>query len=914
MAWLERFWSTLRPRSLSRDLDDEMKHHLTLRADELERQGLIRREAEAQAARQFGNIALQKERMREFDIAGWIETVAKDIRYACRQFARNPVFAAVAVLSLALAIGADTAIFHVLDAALLKSLPVPHPENLVMLTDPEHSFVYDGMQTGQRYFLTYPEFVALRDRTRTLTALCASETQLDRWSIRIAGGSREEGRGRLLSENYFSVMGVEPAAGRVFTQSDASGIGSDPYAVLSYNYWQRRFGGSPAALGTRIQLYGTTVTVIGVAQRGFRGETVGDDPDFWLPTLMQPLVMPGRDWLHEDPRGPAEKVMWLHVFGRLKPGVTVAAAQAELSVLFHGIIAAAYPETMPPASRERALNQTILVHHASSGAFESRAELSQRLEILLALSSLVLLIACANIANLLLARATARCREVGIRLSIGAGKARLVRQFLTESLLLSLLGGMAGIVTASAGSRLLTALLSDSADPLQLATGYDPRMLAFAGTITLLTGLLFGLIPALRATRVDINDSLKESRHGVTSSGKRLTLAKALVVAQVALCLMLVTGAGLFIQTLLNLQKVRLGYPKEKLLEIEVDGLTGGYKGPRLANLYHTIADRIARVPEVRGVTYSHNGLFAGHEQGDLVEVEGYTPQSESDRAARLDVVGPGYFSTIGIPIIAGRDIGPQDKALSPRVCVINESFAKRYFANRNPLGRHVIDVWDDARVVMEVVGVARDARDHNLRENVRPRFYSPIDQGLGEITPNVNFEIRTYGEPERLAAAVRKAVLEINPDLPVTTARPLDQMIASFNAQPRLIAQLCAIFGAIALVLAAIGVYGVLSHNVARRTNEIGIRMALGASAGGVVRMILRETGWMIGFGLVAGTMAATGAARLIATQLFGLSPVDPLTIAVAVTTLAFTALLAGAIPAMRAARVNPVSALRHE
>ncbi|HLJ44383.1 MAG TPA: ABC transporter permease [Bryobacteraceae bacterium] len=914
MAWWERVCNTFRLRSLDSDLDDELKHHIALRADDLERQGWTRREAERLAKRNFGNMTLQKESMRERDITAGIETFLRDIRYAWRQFTRNPLFTAAAVLSLALGIGANTAIFHVLDAALFKSLPVPHPEELVTITDPQRSFVYDGMQTGQRYFLSYSEFVDLRDHTKTLSGLCAAETDLNRWPIRIGDGSREEARGRLLSENYFSVMGVGPAIGRLFAQTDATGVGGDPYAVLSYSYWQRRFGGDPAVLGTPIHIYGATVTIIGVASRGFRGETVGEDPDLWLPALMQPRVMPGRDWLHETPAQSEEKVMWLHVFGRLKPGVSITVSQTEMNVLFHSIIAAAYPETMAPDTRARALNQSVLVRPASSGAFDRRDDMSRRLEILLALSSLVLLIACANIANLLLARAAARFREVGIRLSIGAGKGRLVRQFLTESLLLSVLGGAAGVLVAAAGSQILTSLLSDTTDPMQLASGYDPRMLAFAGAVTLATSLLFGLAPALRATRVDINDSLKESRHGVTSSGNRLTLARILVMGQVALSLVLVAGAGLFVRTLLNLQTVRVGYAKENLLLIEVEGLTAGYKGVQLANLYHTIAGRIATVPQVRALTYSHNGLFSGHEQGDLIEVEGFTPRGDDDRAARFDVVAAGYFSTVGIPMILGRDIGPQDKAHAPRVCIVNETFASRFFANRNPIGRHVTDVWDDTRIVMEVVGVAKDARDHDLRGDILPRFYVPLDQGMGDITPSVNFEIRTNGDPKRIANAVRQAVLDVNPDLPVTTARPLDEMIARFNAQPRLIAQVCAIFGAIALILAAMGVYGVLSHNVARRTNEIGIRMALGASAGGVVGLVLRETGWMVVFGVFAGTLAAAACARLVATQLYGLEPMDPLTIAASICTLGFTALAAAVIPAMRAARVNPVSALRHE
>ncbi len=915
MGWLNRIFNTLRPGGLGREFDDEVRLHLDLRARDLERSGLDGAAAREQAARQFGNVTLEKERMRDMDIAGWCEAVAKDVRYALRQFARNPGFTAVAVLSLALGIGANTAIFSVFNAALLRTLPAPNPGELVTFTDPTSSGNWNGSDTGKpRDNLSYPEYLALRDRSTTLSGLCAADAQSIHWQVRIACGPQEEAAGRLVSENYFTVFGIGAAMGRVFTAADAGDVGQEPLAVIGYDYWRRRFGGSAAVLGTTLRINKAVVTVIGVAARGFRGEKVAQGADFWIPIAMQPLVMPGRDWLHDNPAQPTSKEMWLHVFGRRKPGVSIAKVQAEESTLFRQVIEASYPASLRPETRRELMDQRILVQDASTGTFEGRDTFSRQLMILLAVSGLVLLIACANIANLLLARATARHREMGIRLSMGAAKGRLIRQFFTESLALSFLGGACGLAVAFGGSKALLALLSQADNPLELGAAFDVRVLGFSITITLVTAILFGLAPAIRGTRVDLNETLKETGRGVTSAGRRLTFAKSLVAAQVGLCLVLVVGAGLFLRTLWNLQSVSLGYPKERLLLLRVYGVTAGYGGTRLGALYHEIAARLRRLPGVEGVAFSENGLLSGTESGDSVDVEGFTPQPKGDHSSRYDQVGPGYFSTIGIPLLLGREIETRDTANSARVCVINEAFAKTYFAGRNPIGKRVTDIFGDTRIDMQVVGVAKDARDHSLRGKIPPRFYTAADHGIEGIPPSLYFELRTAGAPEQLLHAVRKAVAGINEDLPVTQARTLEELLELRNAQARLIARLCAVFGAIALLLAATGLYGVLSYGVARRTNEIGIRMALGAGRGSVIGMILRETSVMIAFGMAAGIAAAAASTRLVAAQLYGLTAMDPLTVAGAVALLAMIALLAAYIPASRAARVNPVVALRHE
>ena len=846
-------------------------------------------------------------------IAAWTETLLKDLRYAARQFARNPVFTAVAVASLAIGIGANTAIFSVLNAAMYRSLPVRDPQRLVMLTNPNSSGVSSGMDTGERNLLTYAEFIQLRDHSTTFDSMCVAQSQLDRWQVRIGGGTQEDARAKLVSEEYFSVLGVEPAIGRFFTREDAKGVGQDPYAVISYDYWQKRFGGKVSVLGTPIQVMGTPLTVIGVAAPGFTGESVGDHPNIWAPMMMQPLVMPGRDWLHEDLKQNLEKVMWLHAFGRLKPGVTQARAQTEIDVLFRGIIENGYPTTLDAETRKQALDQHIKLHDARTGAFGGREDFAQQLWLLLGVSLLVLLIACINAANLLLARAAARTKEVGVRLSIGASRSRLVRQFLTESLVLSLLGGLVGLFLAWGASHGLVFLLLETRQDFGLSLGLDWRVLIFTLAVALLTGVAFGMVPALRGTRINLNDALRDSGRVTPGSG-RLNLAKILVVFQVAFSLLLVACAGLFLRTLWNLQSVGLGYPKEHLLIVTADGVSAGYKGPQLSNLWQDLTGRLRALPGVQGATYSENGLFSGSESADEIDVEGFTPSKNNEKFSRFDRVGPQYFSTVGIPLVLGRELTEQDTAASPRVCVINEAFAKLFFADRNPIGRHVTQKFGDKKATMEVVGVAKNARDHRLRGDVVPRFYVSGDQGLEGPNEWATFEIRTAGDPAQMIAAVRKTILSVNENLPVENARPLVESVDRSNAYPRMVARLCSIFGGMALLLAATGLYGVLSYGVARRTNEIGIRMALGAGRGRVVQMILRETGVMIVIGVVAGVVLTAIGVQVMKSKLFGLGALDPLTVLAASAILAAVALVAGYIPAARAARVNPTQALRHE
>jgi predicted permease len=852
--------------------------------------------------------------------------VPEDVRFAVRILVKSWSSTIIAVSILAIAIGANTAIFSVLNAALLKLLPVRNPNELVMLTDPNASMVLGGLLSGERSLLGYEEFTRLWDRSKTLSGMCASQISLQRWPVRISGASQEQVLGRLVSENYFEVFGVKPAIGRLFARSDAGAAGQDPYAVISYDYWRRRFGENPSALGTTIRIHNATLVIIGVAAPGFRGETVGQDPDLWLPLLMQPLLMPGLDGLHDFMDRSQDKLMWLHVFGRRKPGVTTAEVQAEMNVLFGQILKADYSTSMTPLARKAALNQEVRVRTVRSGAFHGREEFSQQWTILLALAALVLLLACANIANLLLARAAARTRELAIRLSVGARKARLVRQLLVESLLLAALGGIAGLFLAAIACRVLPLLLAHGSGGFELAPEIDLRVLAFTAGAVLLIGILFGLAPALRTTSGAIHESLKESGRAASGSRQRARFANALVITQVALSFLLVLGAALFLQTLRNLQTVSLGYPRQNLLLIDLDN-SGVRRQP--VNLDHELTARIRAIPGVRGITYSDRPLLNGFDGAFAIGVEGFTPTREEDRGSTGGFVGPGYFSTIGIPIRIGREIGPHD-GTSPPVCVINEAFAKHFFSGRSPMGKHVTI----NSVPTEIVGIAEDAGVSSLRGAIEPKFYAAADQNAGAFS----FEIRTIGDPNRFANAVRKSILGIDENLSISDMQTLDQKIEMQNAEPRLIAEISTIFGVIALFLAAIGIYAVLSYNVARRRNEFGIRMALGAERSRILRMILEQTGVMIVAGLIAGVLVAAAAARILAaqlygghatgprwslaryehvdnaTQLYGIGAMDVPTIAVTVCILVGSALLASYIPAARAAQVDPASALREE
>lgn len=829
----------------------------------------------------------------------------QDLRFGLRTLLRSPAFATVSVLSLALGIGANTAIFSLIDAVMLRKLPVKNPDGLYIAGDPAavNSTSYGSQHTEN---FSYPTYRNLRERSQLFSGIFAS-ADAGRLDLSINGKpDATRTRGRLVSGSYFPLLGVSAQIGRVLLPDDDKIPGAHPVAVISDGFWQRKFAANPNITGQTIGLNGRIYTIVGVTPPEFRGEVVGQYQDVWIPIAMQAQIMPGREWLNDF------RYSWIQIMVRLKPGVTEQQARAATDVLVHQILLDQEPDLR--ADQARSYRESKVEFHRGATGFSSlRANFSEPLLILMSVVGLVLLIACANVANLLLARATARQKEIGIRLALGAGRSRLIRQLLTESVLLAALGATAGLLIAHWGSRLLLRLVDSDGIPLHLRL--DLRILGFTSGVAILTGLLFGLAPALRATRVDLNSGLKESGRGLSSSGSRLSLGKLLVVAQVALSLLLLIGAGLFVRSLQNLQHVDLGYERDHLLLMNVDATSAGYKGARAMQLWRQVRERVARVPGVKGVTFSQNGLFSGSEGGTGIEVEGFTPHTGHDRGCRFDEAGPDYFETVGIPILKGRGIGEKDNENAPKIAVVNLAMARFYFMNRDPIGRHF--TYEDShhnRSTREIVGVVKDVRDHNLKGEIARRFYLPSYQPYANPPGWVNLEIRTRAEPKALAATVRAAIQEVDRTVPISNIQALTVNVDNTITQERLIAQLSAFFGLLALLLACIGLYGIMSYAMARRTNEIGIRMALGAQPATVLWMALRESLLLVALGIAIGLPCALALTRLVASRLFGLQPWDPATMGAATTILIAVAVIAGYVPARKASRLNPVNALRYE
>jgi predicted permease len=720
----------------------------------------------------------------------------------------------------------------------------------------------------------------------------ACQTEPERVPVRIDGSAPEEIVVQLVSSEYFSTLGVPALLGRTLKPDDDPAA---PNAVISFDYWHRRFGGGADVLGSRIAIRQGVFSIIGVAPASFFGETVGQRPEIWVPLSLQPAVLPGRDWLHENP-GDRGKVMWLHAFGRLKPGMRIETAQAAANVTFQQGLTAFY------GSSERAGRQWLKLRPAAGGASQIRGEFAEPLTLLLLASGLVLVIACANLGNLLLTRTTARIREMSVRLALGAGRGRLIRQLLTESMVVAFLGGMAGLGVAWILRAGLLRLVSDT---IHLPDTPDARVLVFAFVLTLLAGLILGLLPALRTMGVNASAGLKEQGRGVTGSAAWLRTGKFVVVGQVALSLPLLVGAGLLLRTLQNLRQVDLGYAKERLFLMRVDVEMAGYEEQSRPALFQRLLERVRAVPGVRTASYSKSGLFLGSRSSGRVQVEGYTLKGGEGIRSVWDHVGPDYFSTVGIPLLLGREITERDQPLSKKVCVINETFAKRFFASRNPLGMHV-DTY-------EIVGVAPDSRDRNLRDEIEPKFYIPAVQPT-EMPRFITFTVRTFGEPSSALAGVRQAILSEDLNLPITAAGTLTELVDRQMVQERLLARLSTAFGVVGLLLAAIGLYGVVSYGVARRTNEIGIRKALGAPHSAVIGMILREIGLLLVVGLLSGAALCAAGMRFITSRLYGLPPADPVALGAAITMLASVALVAAWLPAYRASRVDPLVALRYQ
>jgi predicted permease len=878
-ALLNRLRRWQRLRQFDRDLAEEMETHRALRQAQLEDSGLTPREAERVSRRALGNVTLAREDARDVWVLQWLDEALRDLRHGSRLLLRNPGFALMAIASIALGIGANTAIFSLVDAVILRALPVDAPQQLVVLerVNPR----------GERSNLSYALFSGVRAPDAALSGAFAALDGTYRLEMAKAGGAYTETvRVQAVSGEYFQVLGVRPALGRALTRDDDVPGKPESVAVLSYGCWQRRFGFDPSILGQRVTLKGESITIIGVAPPQFFGESVGRAPEMWVPLSLQPMLDP--PGLLNDPR-----VGWLRVMARLQPGASPAQAQESVNLRLTALKAEA-------GGIGQSLRQVsgIAVEPGSRGLPDTRTKFSRQLGILIAVVAVVLMIACANVANLLLVRGAARSRETAIRLAIGAGRGRLVRQFLTESLLLGSIGGAAGLLVAGWGSQVLLVLASNPSSPLTIDVAPDARVLGFTCAVCLATVLLFGLMPAYAAVRPQIK-----------TGRLALTLPRALVVAQVALSLLLVAGAGLFVQTLKNLRSLNLGFAVDGILQTPINPQQAGYPREQFPNVYRRVLDRVRDAPGLHSVSMSSSGFRTGTSRTCCVAIRGHIPEPGEEREVQTMSVTAGYFETMGLPIVKGRAFSASDLVEGPaqKAAIVNEAMVRRFFGGRSAVGERF--GWGnppDARYDIEIVGIARDAIYGDLRTGPAPLIYFPASGGRYLI-------IRASLPSVQAAGMIRGGVQSVDRRLEVDV-RTLPELRDQALMLERMVAALSGFFGVAALLLAGVGLYGTVAYVVTRRTREIAIRVALGAQRARVVRDVFSETMGLTLAGAVLGGCGALLGTRLLSSLLFGISPEDPATLALSILLLVSVAALAGAIPARRAARIEPIEALRQE
>jgi macrolide transport system ATP-binding/permease protein len=895
-----------------RDLDEEMRHHLALQAEE--------RGSAVAARRQFGNVTLLKEESRAMWNWNFAEQLAQDLRYALRMAAANRLFTSMAVLSLALGIGANTAIYSFMDAILLRALPVRHPEELVVLnwhakgavpvihgqTGSRRGDRSSGIVTSPNYPFAAFEFLrANQDKLSTLFAYAWA------WEINIISrGQAEVGRGLYVSGGFYDGLGVSPAAGRLIVPADDH-PGAAPVAVITYKYWQRHFTGNPDAIGQSMTINNVPFTIVGVSAPGFFGVDPGSEPSVAVPLHAAPLLAqrPADD---ERRKFFDKNFYWVEMMGRLRPGITLGQAQTALATQFHLFV-----DSTASSAKEKAVLPELSLEEGGSGLDSLRRQYSQPLFILLAMVGLILAIACANIANLLLARAAARRREMAVRLSLGAGRWRIVRQLLTESVLLSLLGALLGLIVAYWGIRSITWLLANGKDQFTLHANLDLRVLGFTLALALVTGIIFGLAAAIQATNVDLSPAIKEIRASAPRGrrwhfGLRLGANQLLVVAQIAISLLMVIAASLFVRTVSNLHSVDLGFNQERILLFSLNARQAGYKDAALARIYAGLLDKFRTIPGVRSAALSDFPLVSNYGNSLVVTVPGAPPPTGRPPETAMLKVDASFLATMQIPILLGRGIEERD-LMSPRVAVVSEKFVSTYLGPENPIGR-IVGIGDPKKPAdIEIIGVTKNSHYNSLKEEIPTIAYLPYTQDLGGLG-GVWFELRAGGDPLALAGAVRHIVAQTSSSIPVTgintQARQIDQTIS----QERTFAALCTAFAILALLIACVGLYGTMAYAVARRTSEIGIRMALGAERRSIIWMVLREVVALAAGGLLIGLAAAWETTRFVESFLFGAKPNDPLAISLSVAILGAAALAAGYAPAWRASRIGPMTALRHE
>ncbi len=818
-----------------------------------------------------------------------IDALLQDVRYALRALRGSPGFAAVAILSLALGIGANTAIFSLIDSVVLKTLPVARPEDLLQVT------------MGKSAYFTNPIWEQLRDRQDVFSGIFAYGG--GRFNL-AAGGEARFARGNYVSGQFFDALGLRPLIGRTFTTADDK-RGCPGTAVLSSGFWRREFEGRADVVGKKISLDNNPFEILGVLEPGFTGVHVGAESDVYVPLCTEKIIR--GEFSSLDHRSS----WWLRVIGRPKTGVSASQAEARLKTLAPLIFEATVPPNWKADDQQEYRKRSFETASAANGLSNIRTQYQQALMVLMVIVGVVLMIACANVANLLLARSAARQKEIAIRMALGSGRGRLLRQLLTESLVLSLAGAALGMLFARWGAHLLVGLLSSSENHVFLDLGIDSRVLAFTIGVSILTALIFGFAPAWRGTALNPQSALKANARGVIE-GSKFGLGKALVVAQVALSLVLVIGAGLMLSTFFRLETLDAGFDREKVLLVRVDLRNGSYEKEQRGAALREMLTRLRALPGVQSASSSNLTPVSGSSWNEDLEIEGYTSKGREDTLVYFNEVSDRYFETLGMALLAGRDFNLHDTPQSPKVAVINETMAKKYFAGRNPIGkRYRAEEGNQMGPWTEIVGIVKDSKYESLREDILPTAFLAASQ---DATPMwYQFELRAAGPPTALISGAKSAIAEVNRDVSLQF-KTLSLQVDESLVRERLLATLSGFFGALALALAMIGLYGVMSYNIARRRSEIGIRMALGAEQSRVLRMVLREVAVLIGLGLAIGMIAAIGTTRFVASFLYGMKPNDPWTLALAAAVLALVAALAGFLPARSASRLDPMNALREE
>ncbi len=907
MARLRMFFSRLggflRRGRFDEELDGEVRGHLELLTEEYKRRGMSGEEALDAARRQFGGVAQLKEDLRERRGLPGVDILLRDIRYAFRAMRRNPIFTATAIVTLALGIGANTAIFTLTNQILLRMLPVRDPAQLALF-EWRGQFI-GGTSRGARSSFSYPMYKDLRDgNPGVFTGIAA------RYQEGVDVGDRGPGQratAELVSGNYFQVLGVTPAIGRMLTPGDDRVKNGEPYVVLSYNFWRRRFGGDPSALNRVVDVNGHPMTIVGITQRGFSGFELMSPTDLFVTMSMKDIVTPTWDDMNR------RDSIWLRIFARRKTGVTVPAAQAAIQVPYHSALENDLRQNGRPQDFSRKyLKDSLALVDASKGLTNLSEMLAKPLYVLLAMVGVLLLIACVNVANLLITRASSRQKEIAVRLALGATRGSLIRLIMTESFCIAAASGVLALLLSSWLCAVLVRMLPLDNIGVAIPTTPDWRIFGFTAALSLCTAAIFGLLPAFQATRPNLAPALKNESGTISSGGGQTRLRRWLVAAQVALSLLLLTGAGLFARSLHKLMTADTGMNVDRVLTFSIDPSLHKYTPERARRLFVDFQERLNRIPGVVSASAAVQPLLADANWQNTIHVEGYEPRPGEYTNAGFNAMLPGFFSTMGVPLIAGRDFTDRDIAGAPKVAIVNETFVKRLFRNRNPLGMR-FGLGQRGLLEIQVVGVVRDMKGGgDLREEAKPWTYMAA---LQEEKPSeLDFYVRARRDPLAISREIRQTLHSLDPALPLVKMKTLEQQIDETQFVDRLVAWLASAFGLLATLPASIGLYGVTAFSVARRTREIGIRMALGAERGDVIRLVTREVLLLSAIGIAAGIALALALGKLVESDLYEIKGSDPVVMTAATLIILAVAALASYLPARRAGKIDPTQALRYE